>query len=200
MKRILILLLAMGMVLAATGTATAAKGGKPGRNGTFDVTLSGILATTCANATSITMTGNVPGQLRADAAMVEMNLPFPWTRTYDAGWGTSADTFSGCHGQSRAATNTDSFGGALILDVAADGTVTVTWRFDYYWQYGVNPKNGKRTQEVLELFEINSTPITSGTGTFQVTLFTKEGKQIVNQFKPVGTHTGIQTVTITPTG
>ena len=78
--------------------------------------------------------------------------------------------------------------------------MTVTWRFDYYWQYGVNPKNGKRTQEVLELFEINSTPITSGTGTFQVTLFTKEGKQIVNQFKPVGTHTGIQTVTITPTG
>ena len=199
MKRTLIILLALVLLLTAT-PAMAAKGGKPGKpTGAYAVTLSGVLTSDC-DGDSIAMSGNVPGHLRADAVLVGMNLPFSWERTYGAGWGETADAFSGCHGQSDSATDTDMFGGALILDVAADGAITVTWRFDYYWQFGINPKNGKPVQEVLEFFEFNSTPITDGTGVFDVTLFTKEGKQIVNQFTPVGTHFGDLSVTITPLG
>ncbi|MDH5371369.1 MAG: hypothetical protein OEX97_00325 [Acidimicrobiia bacterium] len=198
MKRTL-LLLALALLLGAT-PALAAKGGQPPQTtGTFDVTLSGALASTC-NGETITMTGNLPGQLRADTAMVELNLPLGWTRAYDAGWGYTGSQFSGCHGQSQSATDTDMFGGALILDVAVDGAITVTWRFDYYWQFGVNPRNGKATQEVLELFELNSAPIVDGTGTFEVTLFTKEGKTIVNSFTPIGTYDGTLDITILPVG
>ncbi|MDF1596849.1 MAG: hypothetical protein P1T08_12295 [Acidimicrobiia bacterium] len=199
MKRIAMIALVLMMLLAAT-PAMAAKGGKPlGNPDRFEVELSGVLNTTCATEGTIPMTGTVPGTLSAGLSpevVVGVNLAVPWERDYDAGWGASAAAFSGCHGIGPYVPD-GSFGGTLILEVDGDGEVTlVNLLFDYYWQFGVNPKNGRPVQEVLEMFSLKS----YGTGTFSVTLFTKEGKEIVNDWIPVGSSEGTLTATITPAG
>ena len=88
MKQTLVLLIALGMVLATTGPAMAARKDKPPGNPTeFEVTMRFVdgqgLATTCGGGTSIIMTGNLGGGvLRADGAEVDMAIPIPWQRGY----------------------------------------------------------------------------------------------------------------------
>jgi hypothetical protein len=60
--------------------------------------------------------------------------------------------------------------GALWTDFGPGGTISLKWRFDYYWEFEENPRNRKLTQVVIELFELNSTPMTfDGTGPQTVT-------------------------------
>ena len=179
MTRTLTLFLALGLVLATAGPAMAAKKDKPPRNtGEFDVSMSFVgdqgLATTCGSGNTITMTGNLEGGvLRADGAVLEMAIAIPWHRTYEDAWGrTGGDNLLGCHGGParvvvvpEEATAPEVFSGALWLDFGPGDTVTLKWRFDYYWEFGPHPKNGKLVQTAIELFELNSTPMElDGTG------------------------------------
>lgn len=194
MKRAVTITVVLMLLLAAT-PAMAAKGGKPKpETGTFNVELTGVLDTgTCG---TIPMSGHVPGTVRADLSTdvaVGMDLPIEWGRSYDAGWGVEGDAFTGCHGISASAVGTDSFGGYLILDVDADGTVTgVAMRFDYYWQFGVNPRNGRPVQEALELFELGFDG-----GAFTIERFTKDAS--VNGWTLIGSSAGTLTAEITAT-
>lgn len=203
MKRLTIVLVALVVTMSFTGQALA-KGKPPADRspGTYNVTLSGGLNTTCEGE-YIEMEGSIPGVLRADGVMLAMDLPIALNRMHDAGWGTDSETFidDPCHGASELANVTGSYPGTLWLDFATDGTVTVRWRFDYFWEFGVHPKNGKLVQEVLEFFELTSTPIgTDGSGTFSVALFTKVGKEIVNLYVPVGDASGVLSVTTGASG
>ncbi len=195
MKRAVMTALVLVLLLAAT-PALAAKGGKPKpQTGTFNVELTGVLETgTCG---TIPMSGHLPGTLRADLSThvaVGMDLPIAWERSYDAGWGGAGAEFTGCHGISESAVDTESFGGYLILDIDANDKVTgVAMRFDYYWQFGVNPRNGRPMQEALELFELGFDG-----GTFTVSRFTKDAN--VNGWTPISSTDGTLIATITPAG
>ena len=201
MKRALTISLVLMMLLAST-PALAARGGKPKPHGAFNVALSGVLNTGCTPDGTIIMTGKVPGTLTAGLShdvVVGMNVAIPWARDYDAGWGTSGESILDCHGIGPEVPE-GSYGGSLILEVDATGAITrVILQFDYYWQFGVNPKNGRPVQEVLETFSLKS-ELDDGTGNFTVTLFTKEGRNIVNDWVEVGTTSGSLSATITPTG
>jgi hypothetical protein len=178
MKRTLILLIALGILLATTGPAMAARKDKPPGNPTeFEVTMRFVggqgLATTCDGDT-ITMTGNLGGgALRADGAELDMALPISWQRYYPESTGVA---LSGCHGGAATVVVPDGttapevFPGALWIDFGPSGTISLKWRFDYYWEFEENPRNRKLTQVVIELFELNSTPMTfDGTGPQTVT-------------------------------
>ena len=205
--RILVVVATAASLLAIP--VTAAESRPKAKTQTYEVTMTGDLATTCTGP--ITMSGTFPGQLRADEQVVATNVAVPWNRSYDADWGVSAPALSGCHGPSASALETGRFPGALILDFGRFGdTVTLTWRLDYYWQFGVNPRNGRPSQEVLEFLELNSgeiplTALPDGglvalDASVDLALFTKEGKTITNVFVPLGTDTLDFTITIEPTG
>ena len=91
----------------------------------------------------------------------------------------------------------------LIIDVDSDGKITsVLMLFDYFWRFGFDDtkRNPRPVQEVLEMFDLTASGLVDGTGTFTVTLFTKEGKDIINGWIPVGSAEGTLTATITPAG
>ena len=185
MTRTLTLFLALGLVLATAGPAMAAKKDKPPRNtGEFEVTMSfaggqGLATTSECGGDPITMTGNLDGGvLRADGAELEMAIAIPWHRTYpmDPDGLLEGDELSGCHGGParvvvpKGATAPEVFSGALWLDFGPGDTVTLKWRFDYYWEFGKHPKNNKLVQTEIEFFELNSTPMPfDGTGPQTVT-------------------------------
>jgi hypothetical protein len=148
MKRILILLIAAGLMCTFPATALAGKPDKPPKpdpNETMMVTMTyegAGIATTCGG--ELPMVRREPEFLRVDwgpgAPDVEMNLP---------------DYFTGCHG-GLVEGSADGFAGMFILDGQNDGTVRLFSRFDYEWQYEPHPKNPRRTvQSLLDLYEID---------------------------------------------
>ncbi len=167
MKRMLTIAVVLMLLLAAT-PAMAAKGGKPpGNPQQYEVTMDFVdgqgLATTCGG-TSIIMTGNLGGGvLRADGAELSTNLPIAWDRYYAEF--AEGVALVGCHGGDATvavpdgATPPEVFPGALWLDFGGGGTFSLMWRFDYYWEFDLNPRNGKLRQGAVEMLELTSTPM-----------------------------------------
>jgi hypothetical protein len=167
-RRLLILGVALGLVLAAAGTAAA---GKPtceekpdapwcdggAESNTYEVTMTPVgdswLATTCPGP--LVMTGNPSSEMDAPGGDLEMQVPIAWSRDYDAGWGTAAGSFSGCHGVSDSAREYDRFGGGPWLQFG-NGTINIEWRFDYYWEFSEILRGSKvrLVQEALEILEL----------------------------------------------
>jgi len=204
MKRTFIIMLALGTVLALA-TPVAAKPGKGGGHGPstheYLLTMDGALATTedCSGSGSIVMTGDLSSGLGADEVNLEMSIPIPWERTYDAGWGYGdEDGFTGCHGLSDSADAWDRFGGALWLTFLPGNRVQLHWLFDYYWEFETETRGKKTVQKqlALEFFDLMSTEIAynpastdpqSLTGTFTVRRFLKEYPDSQGTWSDVGT-------------
>lgn len=209
MKRSLILLLTVALLAAPAIPAAAKK--PPTQPDRFIVTmeLSGDqsgLATTCEGP--LTLEGSVQrGFASANPLLFiqDSGDTLNWERSYP-----TSPAGSGCHGAVEVVVPPgqaapDVFGGALWLNFGSGGTVDVLWRFDYYWKYGLT---GKRlVQEVLEFsgltgtltgFDSTSYQRQLVTGDLALTLFTKEGKTIINDHLPMGAVNVSFYLTITP--
>lgn len=207
MRRTFALLVALGLVLATAGPAMAARKDKPpGNPADYEVTMTfdnGGLETTCGDGDSITMTGNLEGGvLRADGAKLDTNIVI-----------SDELELSGCHGGAATvvvpdgATPPEVFAGAMWLDFGPGDTVTLQWRFDYYWEFEQNPKNGKLTQKTLEFSALTSTPMSfdpmsfdgqTMEGDFTLRRFTKTDSAR-GAWEDLGEATGVSfQLTITP--
>jgi hypothetical protein len=208
LRRLLIIGVALGLVMAAAGTATAGKPDKPGKPepGGYVVTMTtpadgAGLATNCDGG-SITMGGDLNRMLRHNNGFVAIDFPieyFPtnWHRVYEAtpgegcpecDWGLSEKGLTGCHGLSQEAMDWNAGGGALVMMFGRD-TVEFEWRFDYYWDF--HWVKNRRVQDVLEILWLTSEPLPwtpdegpdgtlTGTvsGPFTLKLWTKEVRTI----------------------
>jgi hypothetical protein len=115
------------------------------------------IATTCNDGGALEMTGFGRRTLRADfgpETALEMALPIPWSRNHpDSSEGVRLE---GCHGPAVPFSG-PGFEGYFIIDQGPEGSVHMTSRFDYYWEYETvqQGKRQKTVQTVLEFFEIN---------------------------------------------
>lgn len=187
-------LVVIGVVVMTAGTApaTAAPGGKPGPPApdTVKVTLSyegaGIVTTEDCGGP---LTMNLDGEslfMEWEGTAVEMNL----------------GPLSGCHGPLIA--GPDSFPGNFALAQQRDGTVNLSSRFDYEWQYETVKK--RQVQALLDFYSVNGylTPSDDfiwspgGGGTLSGPLLLKHFRKVYRdgEWTEIGTFDATITVTI----
>ncbi len=145
-NRIFIVLLAIATLAAMAAAAPVAAKPKPRPPETVHVTMAGDIATTCEEP-FLTMR-DVGYGLRADWASANTEIEI------------ELGPFTGCHG-GLVSPYGDEFAGYLILTPGPSGTVELTTRFDYTWEYGeevCNRKGNKcdRNNTGLQLYEINA--------------------------------------------
>jgi len=115
------------------------------------------LATTCEQS-NVEVSQSRDGFMRTDWAdsgtHIEMALPVAWNREHPDH--KTGGEFVGCHGDALDG-SAEGFEGYLIIDPQKDGTVFLTSRFDYFWEFEEVPtkKKSRTVQAVLEFFEIN---------------------------------------------
>ena len=146
-RRGLVLLMVAGLLLAAAAPALA-KPGKPEEPKQYTVTMAGALATTCPGfspSVIMTLSGNV---LEARRQNLATDIDVDWTREFDAGYGTSGTSLTGCHGNALPLNENDLYAMWITLDLRKQ-RVSILWRFD-----PVLDDQGKP----LELFQLASNP------------------------------------------
>jgi hypothetical protein len=181
------------VMIAGTAPATAAPGGKPGppASETVTVTLSydghGIATTEeCGGALTMDLDGESLF-MSWDDTSVEMNF----------------GPLSGCHGPLFAGSD-DYFSGNFTLAQQRDGTVNLSSRFDYEWQY--ETIKNRQVQGLLDFYSINGylTPSDDfawspgGGGTLSGSLLLKHFHKVYKdgEWTEIGTFDVTITVTI----
>jgi len=216
-------LVTMSVADGGAGLATTCGGSEFGEPGAVEpIVMNGSLKNVLSAYGNVLTGGDLWLELVAPLRM-EMGDPpnlvdVAWWREYDAGWGTASPAadgrFSGCHGQSESAAETERFAGALWLtfgkDTSGNDTVEFLWRFDYYWEFTepdptARGKDKKGGQTVLEIFQLTSDELLwqeDGTvsGDFTVTLFTKTGEEGISShfWDLIGTSYLTFNLSITP--
>lgn len=159
MKRILIMLVALGLLVAFVAPAAAAKPDKPGKPGPelWEVTLTGDLDTQLCGGTLI-MEMDKKGSLHTgvdgpSVPRIFIDAAVPWNRTYGPE-PLSGDSFQECHGGSVGGSM--DWDGALSIKPTGD-SVQIDWLFDHYWDRvprNPNKPNGP-TKNLIENFVLS---------------------------------------------
>ena len=197
MKRILILLVALGLLVAFAAPVGAAKPDKPPKPAAlWEVTLTGDLDTEeCAG--TLIMEMDRQGTLHAgedgpSVPRIFIDAAIGWERLYPAP--LSGDVFNECHGGSVGGSM--DWDGALWIQPNGD-SVGITWHFDHYWDRVLknpNKPNGP-TENLIENFTLGGEAfLISGDtygGTFTIGLHGDE---------PFGSDYLEFTFTMTPAG
>lgn len=146
--RIFALAVVVALFISLAAPVSAKPKPKPIETVTVTMTYeSAGIATTCSGP--LTMKQERGGVLRTDWAdagsSVEIDLP---------------ELLSGCHGDLIEGSADGDTAGYFILAPNRDGTIELTSRFDYYWEYTQVKKRLVQTE--LRLFEINAVLHTVG--------------------------------------
>ena len=203
MKRLLIILVALGLLVASAAPAGAKK---PTPEHVW-VTLTGDLDTAAgyldtakcgepiemeesrngvlnAGEGVLTAEDEVPSipRIWIEAPLDVDGLPTDWGRNFPApisgeDFSISGEDFSGCHGGPVDGSPND-WGGLLRITPTAD-SVEILWIFDHYWEDGVAKPHGKKTGLIIENFDLRGEALLdqqSGfyTGDFTISYFLRD--------------------------
>lgn len=158
MKRVMILLVALGLLVAFAAPAGAAKPDNPGKPEPelVEVTLTGDLDTTLCPGTLIMEMDNrgtlFTGQTGPSVPRIFITAAIPWER--DLPEYASGDFFNECHGGAVDDSPVE-WNGSLWI-TPTDGGLEVLWLFDHYWEKV--PKNPNKpdgpTRNLIENFRL----------------------------------------------